>query len=331
MPVVTRSQTRASTLNTPRESPNANHLYHATTDQNRSKFQPNVRALRGSNTRTSKTTASIQQQSDKQYTHQFFSSEINKVLQTRPRINLTKILNQIKSKTNHNIKKIFIKLTKAQRLSVSITQQLKFLLRCRTHDVFPNHINKYMRKVSFRSRFMNRKFKHFSHFIRKKIMNMGITDLNTHGKYTKIKLENIISNLKTLVDPLVVDNFLDYYELPLKDLKSKYDHKYNNKLNRLINNSDHYNFYKCSMTTNKNSDISGPNIDNTNEQTNPEVGSQYEIKNKWLVNLSKTIIPPDVVDILNLGERFNFTVDLDKRTSFEFLKRLETCMYFNKK
>ena len=96
--------------------------------------------------------------------------------------------------------------------------------------------------------------------------------------------------------------FLNKYQLTLNNVKSKHSltHKKFNSLS--LPNNNNYD----PKTNSKSKNFKG-NIDNGQ-------GSITDTMDKWLVNLSNTQLPAYAIDILSLGEKFNFTTHSNRGT-----------------
>ena len=67
-------------------------------------------------------------------------------------------------------------------------------------------------------------------------------------------------------------------------------------------------------------------------ESDNELENEYQIeckkiRDKWLTNLTNITIPQDVVDILSLGEKFNFKCDLEKKDYFDLLNCIQTSLH----
>ena len=70
------------------------------------------------------------------------------------------------------------------------------------------------------------------------------------------------------------------------------------------------------------------NLNNVNNNNN-NYSETTEIREKWLKNLTNVQIPQDVIDVLSLGENFNFNANLKKSDFFEIFKFIQHSIYNN--
>ena len=73
-----------------------------------------------------------------------------------------------------------------------------------------------------------------------------------------------------------------------------------------------------------NQDTTQVNILDNNTQCNELVNLQ----DRWIVNLSDVTLPKYVINVLKLGEKFNFNDKIDNKIILEMVKNLE--LYLNK-
>ena len=238
----------------------------------------------------------------------------------------------VRSKYDLTIKKIRNFLINQLKLAHA-RSHLVFLLECRTFDMLPKHLNNYNKKIEnlkLYSRSVNKKMKNFLHYIKKKMLNLEIKDLNIHIKFLQ-KNETL---LKIIVKDLLEENdfvyFLKLLDIYLENKLKNMKHTKRKKLNSLRlenNNKNFFNDLICNSNTNNNF------FDNlmVDDNNNSDVDDNLNVPNKenWFINLTDKQIPKDVVDIVSLGAKFNFKVTPDQKDYFELLKAIENPYYKN--
>ena len=124
----------------------------------------------------------------------FKNKQINFVLEKLKRYkNYREFFLSILKIFNYKVKSAFINITRNLKKRQKSNAHLKFLLQCRSHDVFPKHIKKSFNlsnSKNFHSNFVNRKVKQLYKNYCKKILNLEITDHNTNIRFLSKKIQN---------------------------------------------------------------------------------------------------------------------------------------------
>ena len=122
-----------------------------------------------------------------------------------------------------------------KKLTVS-KSKLKFLLKCRNYDIFPRHISKLCKStnnISFHSNLINKKTSHTTEYIRKKLQNLEIWDINIHIKFVNNSINSQLTKLKASTSETITDEFLKYYENTLTFFQYKHSTIHTKKFNGL--------------------------------------------------------------------------------------------------
>ena len=128
---------------------------------------------------------------------------------------LHKILRKIEYHFGKNIISNFNIVTKMMKRLTASESELKFLLKCRSFDIFPRHIlnlSKSINNLSFHSNFINRKVRHLIDYTKKKILNSEIRHLNIHIKFLNNSINSQLTKLKASTTEKTIEEFLKYYE-----------------------------------------------------------------------------------------------------------------------
>ena len=123
-----------------------------------------------------------------------------------------------------------------KKLTVSKCK-LKFLLNCRSYDIFPRHISKQCKSInnlSFHSNLINIKVSHTTEYIKKKLQNLEVRDLNIHIKFLNNSINSQLTKLKASTSETITDEFLKYYENTLTYFQYKHSTIHTKKFNGLL-------------------------------------------------------------------------------------------------
>ena len=239
--------------------------------------------------------------------------EILEILDTRDIRSISHVINKFGSAFNFSVKNIIVQLVKVHKKIIFADSQLKFLLNCRLHDIFPKHINNLFKSRFFHSNFAKRKFKYLTSYFQKKLLKLETTDKTIHLKFLRSRKIYLLDCLSTHTNKSIssaMNNYLDSYFYTFKSRHLRLLHL---KLEKIIVASPYTNTPSQSVFHTR--------FDNNNAN---------ELKNKWLINLTDHVFPKYVTDTLSLGEKFNFSIDFDYKQVFEFFKCLENTIYLNK-
>ena len=148
-----------------------------------------------------------------------------------------KIRKKIEYHFGYNIISNFNTLTKMMKKLTVSKSELKFLLKCRSFDIFPRHISnlcKSFKKLSFHSNLINRKVCHLIDYTKKKLLNSEIRDLNIHIKFLTNSINSQIIKLKASTSEITIAEFLKYYDKTLTYFQYKHSHIHTKKFNDLL-------------------------------------------------------------------------------------------------
>ena len=103
------------------------------------------------------------------------------------------------------------------------------------------------------------------------------------------------------------------------------------KYNLFLRHRKKFDFLVKMQKSHLNSSYPNKFISHKDNESPSSPPKQLTIENKkWIVNLTNIVVLESVLDILSLGNNFNFTYDLNKLTIFNFLKSLEFLISYNK-
>ena len=162
--------------------------------------------------------------------------------------------------------------------------------------------------------------------IKKKILNLEICDFNLHIQYLIKKMNKHKENLTVLSNNELVDAFENYYDKKLVYITNNTSKKLCQKIDTL-----YYKTYNSSIIPNYYYKPNKPSTHTVNTQViEPQTNghTHKEIENKWIVNLADVQLP-NYVDVLKLGDNFNFNNKFDNYTTLEHIKCLEQYLNHN--
>lgn len=215
---------------------------------------------------------------------------------------------------NIYVKNLFVKLVKCATALEYARLDRIFLLRCRYHDIFPKNILncfKSLHNISFHSKTCVSKIRNLSISYKKTLLNLEISDINIHFRFLNNQLSSLTHSISVQTSNQLVQSFLSFYNKSLKFHISNKQSTLNKKFSNLLS------FQNPSIFSLYSNNSRSSNINDTDI-------------NKWVVNLSNSQLPDYVLEILSLGDKFNYSPDLDKRTAFEFYKNIESFLEVNK-
>ncbi|XP_077265247.1 uncharacterized protein LOC143899118 [Temnothorax americanus] len=156
--------------------------------------------------------------------------------------------------------------------------------------------------IIFKSNSVKHKFSSFNQRYKKSILNLEIKDLNHHLAFLKSEVAYIKERLHSCLPEEISENFFNVNEQKLTNFNLKHKDTLINKFNRTVAKSNTYSSFF------------------NNDRT------------KWLVNISKKLIPDNVSKFLSLGDKFGLPITnrdaKDRmRTTLDVVKNFETNCY----
>jgi hypothetical protein len=148
-----------------------------------------------------------------------------------------------------------------------------FLLRCRTEDISPSHINNYFQKLHRTCNIHHKYQKEFDNIVnrfKKSLLNLEIKSSICNITKTERIITECIEQCKSILPSAITDEFQN-------KLKEQYENKYKLIKNRQVNK-----------------------FNKLHKQTCNNIGNE-----KWFVNLTKKDIPADVKQFLSLGPKYS--------------------------
>ena len=250
--------------------------------------------------------------------------DLEEMLTNRLDFKLSYILHLIFKKFGIFIKKLFLKFSNLLYDYKKSCCQCKFLINCRFYDLIPTHISnssKNLFHLSMHSKKEHRSLQKIIKKTEKRILNIEIFDINFHKKFLTDKISKFKNVLNKHTNSYLIDLFANFYNTKLMFIIRKVEEKLDIKLENL-----YYLKYKSILIKNTyrsdascNASVISPNQNNTQVNELPRPMSN----DKWLVNLSNIQLPPYVINILRLGDKFNFTADFNKKNILDIIKNLE--------
>lgn len=201
-------------------------------------------------------------------------------------------------------------LKKLLLLELKLNTRRNFLLACRSDGLVPNFINS---NCTFNFQFISFKnsvkFHNHVKFLKKKLLNIVISDVIKKSKITHFQIVKTKSKLELLIPLGILHEFLTRQTIYLNSLFTHKTLNLNKKLETLkmktFNNgtSKAYNFIEAGAshhlnTTNYSIGLNETLLSSELDTLNPS---------KWLVNLSDVTVPPDTAHFLSLGHNFSLT------------------------
>lgn len=214
-----------------------------------------------------------------------------------------------------NVKNRFVTLAKTCINISDAHHDLKFLLKCRSFDVFPRHIENSVipfLSITFHSNFGKKMQFSYSHSIKKTLLGFEISDLNIHINFLHKKRDLIINDLQNLTSSQLCHAFLSFFQNSISFQGNSKKLSLERKFIDLLST--------CNPPL---ADIySGTSKSYNNITSTPEI-------NKWVVNLSKVDLTAPVKEILCLGDKHSYTSQIDQRTAFSLYKNIEQFLHIN--
>lgn len=224
---------------------------------------------------------------------------------------------------------------------IKARSKLNFLKHCKSFDVLPNHVA-YCCKNKFDLHHF-RSIKRLDGLLfrfKKQILNIEIRDLYRLISFLHEKLYDITRYVASNLPVHIWNEILKHHFISFGNFHDRLHNKHNNKFNWLLKRKqDQYlkniKPIKLSYSTNNkgipqsrilvvnninNKDIVIPPNKFSSKHINP-LGSTNE---KWFINLTDTIIPTNVTNLLQLGSKFCLPFNNDKKLAIhEFIKDME--------
>jgi len=194
------------------------------------------------------------------------------------------------------------------RISI-VKQQRKFLIRCRSFDVVPQHIYNMKFAATIQDRRLNTKYRKLKTDFQRRLLNLEIKNIHSQLRFLIRRLEGIEEFLRAKLPTDLLKNFFESNKNRIQNYNHEIKIKLINKFNKIRTQQSSFynNFFKMDMS-------------------------------KWVMNVSSRKIPEHVMSILGLGDRFgvpvnfndskdrlNITLDVIKNfeaSSFKFPERL---------
>jgi len=229
----------------------------------------------------------------------------------------------------------------------SLYSKLRFLLRCKHNNIFPSHLSKfdsdkfYLHDTTAISR-LNR----FLHNSKTKILNLEIFDLNRTCESIKEELCRDSIFLSNFLPTHIWNSITKYHLNSFNNFSQKLFAIHNKKFNWLrqihhhnyvknikpikffhsINKDEQYKVIKDNGTyPSISSEQLLQNITILPSEFSQQIKKPFnEINEKWFINLTNTAIPPNVANLLQLGDKFSLPISTTKKTAVhEFIKDIE--------
>ena len=246
-------------------------------------------------------------------------------LTRRKDVNVKLILHLIIQIFNFETKRLFQLLINLFYKENCYRERVKFLVNYKFFYVYPKHLDHITKNLNNNHMFSynaKNKQNNLINKIKRKLLNIEIADLHIWRSQINKQIEVKTKLLSQIVDNDILQFFIEYYKtklefiiVPLKSkLKNKFHSIYSKKYNKPLD-IDRYNdenFVKVNAHHNNTQVIEPSN--NTCD--------------KWCVNVADVELPPYVIDVLKLGEKFNFNNRFDNLLTLQYLKNFE--MFLNK-
>lgn len=227
------------------------------------------------------------------------------LLSSVPRYNISHIFHFIRTSFDHEIYDGFNRLYQLHNKLAIARGQRNFLLDCRTHDIYPKHIDiapKPLLHVRFHSRSVNKMSIRFAEYIRRKTLKFEITDINFHINYLNKSINTIKEFFTEQSHELIFTEFTKFIAHNMTHIHTQQKKIHNKKFSKIFTaNSTAYDVRHDEICRSVLPDNQFPSyLDATSASDHP--ADIAEIKNKWIVNISNTSIPREVEEILSLGD-----------------------------
>ena len=167
-----------------------------------------------------------------------------------------------------------------------------FLLSCKNMNILPDNLKntgKKFNNTSFYSNLFKNKFNNYKTMLLTKLLKLEIDDVILHIRNLLHKKEKLFYKITTTKIPQnKLYNFFNLCDIKNKKIFKIQKSKLDKKLNNLINHS------KKDLNLQKNSN-----------------------KKPWFLNLTNTIIPNDVIDVVSLGRKHSLPSKITKKDAVE--------------
>lgn len=221
--------------------------------------------------------------------------------------------------------------------NTKLTQQLRFLLRCRQENLIPHHLDSSnINKIQINNPKNLQKLTKTLNLTFRKIINIEIDDINAKIKINNKKIRKLFETINNTLENNVTNDFLAFESQRLNKLSNKYYHimakKLQNLRNKKYQNIHRYNHntndYLQTMYSQRHTHTqTDNNANNTTTDTNynndntPQIPTHnntltnHKLPDKWLVNLSDKTIPNHIQQFLSLGQKFCFPPSQKQETT----------------
>lgn len=150
----------------------------------------------------------------------------------------TKFFQYLKNTHGESTTKLFKSWMKVNGQLALATSRRIFLLQCRSHEVFPKHIDnikKQSKSSSFFSKFANDKSKNYNLLMRKRLFKLDIKDIHFHITFLNKQLDKLRSQILLCnVDNISVQKFFDLTELRSQNIHKESRFSLNKKLENIL-------------------------------------------------------------------------------------------------
>jgi len=163
-----------------------------------------------------------------------------------------------------------------------VKQQRKFLIRCRSFDVVPQHIYKMKFSAMIQDIRLNAKYRNLKTNFQRKLLNLEIKNIHSQLRFLMRKLERVEEFLDAKLPTDLLTNFFESNKNRIQNYNNEIKMKLINKFDRIRTqqNSFYDNFFKIDMS-------------------------------KWVINVCSKKIPEHVIKIVGLGDRFGVPINFN--------------------
>lgn len=207
-------------------------------------------------------------------------------------------LNNIKETYNNETYLTVKEFMKNTNKLISQKNRRIFLLHCKTNSLNPTFMNFNFRHISFQRNYLERKFISQVSRFKYSLFNLLITDCTLEIKSLQQKLKILHQTLISTTSPEILIQFLNQFHTKIEYKFQTMMHKQQSKVKRLKQQKTH---------------------DTTTPTTN------NNIKN-WVQNISNTVIPHEVKEILCLGPNFSLNINKNQLPIPTLIANIETAI-----
>lgn len=180
-----------------------------------------------------------------------------------------------------NIIKLIKNFNVINKKIIMVSAKLKFLLTCKRNNILPNFLKKInFQHISFFNSHLSHKFNEINNNFLMNSLSLLIKDCFIQINHLKHKLNHLKNILETTLPNNIIIKLLSIKSTSNFKLNQRILICHNNKLKKLLKSND--------LKLNNNNH----NINNHQNNT-------------WIINLSNTIIPTSVIQVIKYGPKFN--------------------------